>query len=123
MNNTREQRTSTPPKAKPSIQAGKRFALLSSFLFALIVTPLPITANNAHANNQYTTTMASKQAAGHAINKPSRGMEMSHVESQFGYPVQNMTPSGTPPIARWIYEGFTVYFEHQYVIHSVQHRQ
>ena len=26
-----------------------------------------------------------------------------------------------PPITRWDYEGFSVYFEHQHVIHAVAH--
>ena len=30
-----------------------------------------------------------------------------------------MPPSGKPPITRWDYDGFSVYFEHQHVIHAV----
>ena len=123
MNNTSSQCANTRTEAKTIIPATKHFAVLISIFLALITTPLTSTANNAPLNNQYTTTMVSQQAANHPTAKPRRGMEMSHVESQFGFPVQNMTPAGTPPIARWIYKDFTVYFERQYVIHSVQHRQ
>jgi hypothetical protein len=52
---------------------------------------------------------------------PGRGMSMTEVERGFGQPSEVRGPIGTPPITRWIYEGFTVYFDHGYVIHSVRH--
>ena len=50
---------------------------------------------------------------------PQRGMTMEMVESRFGAPASRNLPVGEPPITRWHYEGFKVYFEHEYVIHSV----
>ncbi len=50
---------------------------------------------------------------------PVRGMTMGQVEARFGTPSQKISPVGTPPIARWIYPDYTVYFEHKYVIHTV----
>ncbi len=50
---------------------------------------------------------------------PQRGMTMDMVENRFGTPESRRLPVGEPPITRWIYAGFRVYFEHQYVIHSV----
>ncbi len=50
---------------------------------------------------------------------PQRGMTMDMVENRFGTPESRKLPVGEPPITRWIYAGFRVYFEHQYVIHSV----
>jgi len=50
---------------------------------------------------------------------PTRGMTMSEVASQFGAPVTKIPAVGKPPIARWEYPGFVVYFEHEHVIHSV----
>lgn len=55
--------------------------------------------------------------AGAAI--PSRGMHMNQVEQNFGSPQQRFEPVGNPPITRWDYDGMTVYFEYQQVIHSV----
>jgi hypothetical protein len=46
-------------------------------------------------------------------------MTMTAVEQSFGKPVEILPAVGTPPITRWIYPTCTVYFEHQYVIHSV----
>jgi hypothetical protein len=53
------------------------------------------------------------------VNTPSRGMTMSQVASKFGEPVTKVAAVGTPPISRWEYPGFVVYFEHEHVIHSV----
>jgi hypothetical protein len=50
---------------------------------------------------------------------PSRGMTMSQVASKFGAPVTKIPAVGNPPISRWEYPGFVVYFERDHVIHSV----
>ena len=46
-------------------------------------------------------------------------MSMTAVESRFGQPATRHNAVGQPPITRWDYPGFAVYFEHQYVIHAV----
>jgi hypothetical protein len=53
------------------------------------------------------------------VNTPSRGMTMSQVASKFGEPVTKVPAVGKPPISRWEYPGFVVYFELDHVIHSV----
>jgi len=53
------------------------------------------------------------------VNTPSRGMSMSQVASKFGEPMTKVAAVGKPPISRWEYPGFVVYFEHEHVIHSV----
>lgn len=55
-----------------------------------------------------------------AIKVPMRGMHMNQVKQEYGQPTETSPPVGTPPITRWDYPGFAVYFEHAYVIHSVQ---
>jgi hypothetical protein len=50
---------------------------------------------------------------------PSRGMTMSQVAAKFGAPGSKVPAVGTPPISRWEYPGFVVYFEGDHVIHSV----
>ena len=60
------------------------------------------------------------------MDLPKRGQSMAAVEAAFGAPAQRHAPVGggsarTPPITRWDYEGFSVYFEHQHVIHAVAH--
>jgi len=52
-------------------------------------------------------------------SRPNRGMTMSSVESKFGAPSERLAPVGEPPITRWRYGSFTVYFEHDRVIHTV----
>ncbi|WP_126454840.1 hypothetical protein [Sulfuriflexus mobilis] len=57
------------------------------------------------------------------IPRPGRGMTMQQVEAAFGSPRQKMAPVGEPPITRWVYEQYTVHFEHDRVIHSAVHHQ
>ncbi len=57
-----------------------------------------------------------------AIRTPPDGVNMATVRQQFGDPVSAEIPVGEPPISRWDYEGFSVYFEHDLVLHSVIHR-
>ena len=53
------------------------------------------------------------------VPSPTRGMTMQQVESKFGAPSAKSQPVGKPPITRWDYAGFAVYFEYDHVIHSV----
>lgn len=51
---------------------------------------------------------------------PERGTSMSDVQSMSGEPEQKLDAVGEPPISRWVYSNFTVYFEHETVIHTVK---
>ena len=53
------------------------------------------------------------------VSRPQRGMHMSAVEKQFGAPVTRHETVGQPPITRWDYNGFSVFFERDIVIHAV----
>jgi len=53
------------------------------------------------------------------LARPSRGMLMSAVEQKFGAPVTRHAAVGQPPITRWDYDGFAVFFEKDRVIHAV----
>jgi len=53
------------------------------------------------------------------IDRPKRGTTMSDVEKRFGAPVTRHPTVGKPPITRWDYNGFAVFFEHDRVIHAV----
>jgi outer membrane protein assembly factor BamE (lipoprotein component of BamABCDE complex) len=53
------------------------------------------------------------------VATPARGMTMEQVASKFGAPVTKVPSVGKPPISRWEYPGFVVYFEADHVIHSV----
>lgn len=58
--------------------------------------------------------------ASDAMRVPTRGMSMNTVERQFGMPQEKLAPVGEPPISRWIYRDYKVFFEHQHVIHTVK---
>jgi len=50
---------------------------------------------------------------------PTRGLTMAQVERGFGAPANRLDAIGQPPITRWVYPSFVVYFEHNIVIHAV----
>ncbi len=54
-----------------------------------------------------------------AVERPKRGSTMSEVEKRFGAPVEKHATVGQPPITRWDYPGFSVFFERDRVIHAV----
>jgi hypothetical protein len=53
------------------------------------------------------------------VEKPARGASMKTVESRFGAPASRHPAVGKPPITRWDYPGFSVYFEYEHVVHAV----
>lgn len=55
--------------------------------------------------------------------KPVRGMTQARVEADFGSPASREAPVGDPPITRWEYAEFVVFFEHDRVIHAVTKRK
>jgi len=52
---------------------------------------------------------------------PARGAAMKTVEARFGAPLARHVAVGKPPITRWDYQGFSVYFEYDHVVHAVAH--
>lgn len=57
-------------------------------------------------------------------NMPSRGMTTAQVQARFGAPGEQLAAQGGqkrawPAITRWVYPGFTVYFERGRVIDAV----
>jgi hypothetical protein len=57
-----------------------------------------------------------------ASMRPKSGMSMDSVEARYGAPAQRHSAVGEPPITRWDYPDFSVYFERQLVIHAVARR-
>jgi hypothetical protein len=53
------------------------------------------------------------------IARPAPGMTMQGVEAKFGAPTERHAAVGTPAITRWDYQGFSVFFENDRVIHAV----
>ena len=61
-------------------------------------------------------------SAGSGDARPTRGMTQTSVQSRYGSPVSVRAPVGEPPITRWEYKDFVVFFEHDRVIHAVVKR-
>lgn len=56
------------------------------------------------------------------IPRPRNGDSMAGVERHFGPPQARRAPVGNPPITRWDYADFSVYFEHDKVLTTVLKR-
>lgn len=50
---------------------------------------------------------------------PKRGASMKQVEAKYGKAIKVHPTKGKPPITRWDYPEFSVYFESNSVIHTV----
>ncbi len=99
-------------------------------LFTLAL-PLALTAFAAPAAEQEREvvgdTLLIERVQTEPRNLPSRGLSMAQVEARFGAPIQRLDPRGGqkrdwPTIHRWVYPGYTVYFERTRVIDVVQNR-
>jgi len=92
-----------------------RSAILT-LLLMLGLSATPVTAD---------TLIMDQLAPGEAqtANRPVRGMSMQTVQQRFGSPLNQRPAVGDPPITRWEYADFVVYFEYRYVIHSVLKRR
>jgi hypothetical protein len=66
---------------------------------------------------------ASTPATTAAAGVPARGQTMGSVEKQFGAPAERYPAVGRPPITRWVYPGFVVFFEYDHVVHAVAVRK
>lgn len=53
---------------------------------------------------------------------PSNGLKQAEVRARFGEPAATHAPVGDPPITRWDYDGWSVYFEHDLVLFTVLHK-
>ena len=57
-----------------------------------------------------------------ASARPTRGMTQISVEARYGVPQSTTAAVGDPPISKWEYEKFVVFFEYDRVIHAVLKR-
>jgi hypothetical protein len=88
-----------------------------AFLLTLaLAAPLLLSAGNAVADKLVIENVAAGAAAG---ERPARGSSMARVEARFGAPATRSGPVGQPPITRWDYPDFVVFFEYDHVVHAV----
>ncbi|MBW8367367.1 MAG: hypothetical protein K0M70_05870 [Arenimonas sp.] len=71
-------------------------------------------------------TLLVERAQSQTAQMPTRGQTMTQVEARFGAPqVKHAAVSGpnnrraNPPITRWDYAGYSVYFEYSHVVDAV----
>ena len=70
------------------------------------------------------TLLIKRAQVAQSSDLPRRGSSMAQVEARYGAPSQKFAPVGgggphTPPITRWQYETFSVYFENSHVVDAV----
>lgn len=103
----------------------------SSFVIGVILLPAAVNAGDW----RYSGTALAKseilpRGAGPAISAdrpaampsgtaPQNNMTQNAVRTEFGDPQEQLPAVGEPPISRWRYPGYTVFFERDRVIISV----
>jgi len=53
---------------------------------------------------------------------PENGTKKSEVRARYGEPASTQPTVGDPPITRWDYDSWSVYFEHDLVLFTVLHK-
>lgn len=54
-----------------------------------------------------------------SLERPPKGTNKTQVEAVYGEPLAKHGPTGQPPIYSWEYPEYTVYFEGDFVLHTV----
>lgn len=81
--------------------------------------PLALVAALATSPVAAETLLVQRVERAKASALPRAGATMAEVESQYGAPESKRDAVGTPPISRWNYPAFTVYFEYDHVVNAV----
>lgn len=96
------------------LKACQRFTLLALPVSVLLTgIPTQLLAESI------TVPVGSQAAGKQSVARPNTGTSGTDVVSRFGEPLAVNSPIGDPPISRWEYADFYVYFEYDRVIHSV----
>ena len=95
----------------------RHFSLISAALLLALSSAAPASADVVQM--EQTGPMTAVPAG---MEIPVRGMHMEQVEMMYGKPQAIEPPVGEPPITRWDYPAYSVYFEYSYVIQSVVKR-
>ncbi len=57
-----------------------------------------------------------------SMDVPVNGMTKADVRTRYGDPAETHAPVGDPPITRWDYGQWSVYFEYDLVLFTVVHK-
>lgn len=94
-----------------------RIKCISLPLALLLTVTLHIQSSNAEEIRIPVGEQANTQPT---IDMPTQGMSKERVKGLFGEPLEEIPAKGQPPISRWKYQEFTVYFDNNTVIHCVR---
>ncbi len=86
--------------------------LISAFVFFLVVSTPAATE----------VLLVDSIQSAPQIQAPQHGLSMTDVRQQFGDPASTLPAVGEPPISRWEYTDFSVFFENDLALHTVIHR-
>lgn len=84
--------------------------LFTGFLLAGALAPLAVSAD---------VLVLDEVRQVEKMDLPTNGLSKAEVESRFGAPDKRHDAVGEPPITRWDYDTYSVYFEHDLVLFSV----
>ncbi|WP_242107456.1 hypothetical protein [Luteimonas aquatica] len=92
--------------------------------FALLSAPLLLALAGAASADVLLINRVQQEQQ---LQLPARGTSMGAVQSRFGAPSEKLEPRGGqkrqwPTIHRWVYPGFTVYFENSRVVDAVANK-
>ena len=101
--------------------------MIKHFCILFLIAPLTagLAASPAHADRAGSgdVLLIEKVRERMARELPANGLTMAEVEQRFGTPLERRNAVGDPPITRWIYPDYSVFFEHRLVIESVLHHE
>ena len=86
-----------------------------AYIFAAVIT-----AAGSGLTHAEEISVSIGSSRGEAVPMPGRAWTQNEVEKKFGTPLARSGPVGEPPITTWQYPEFSVYFEHNKVIHAVR---
>jgi len=87
----------------------------AGLLFSVIALPI-----SGLVSAEIRTTSVSQQSADlKHLALPKNGVSKEYVAQKLGEPTRKEAAIGEPPIAVWHYDRYSVYFEHNKVIHTV----
>lgn len=90
-------------------------------LIALLASGLAIPQVQADQRSSGDILLIEKVRERMTRNLPANGLSMAEVQARFGTPLERHDAVGDPPITRWVYQDYSVFFEFDLVIESVLH--
>jgi hypothetical protein len=96
----------------------RTFAVRLAVAVLLSTAALPIAITRAETIVVPIASDADREKAGPL---PRLGMIRAKVREGWGDPLREHAAVGDPPIQRWEYPHFDVYFEYDHVVHAVAH--